>query len=368
MKKKSNAVMYIVLLLMLISLAGGIVGFLIDKNGLLIKKPQEEIKKEYKVNYKYYLDDVEISEMVKNETLDVPNPEFEGAVDTKAKYSYDKYTCTNEVTGEWNEETWTFTPNLTADTTCRIYFVNNFHEVTLTSINSLLPNNTNTDKYLIHKDEQKVITIIPNDGYKFDEVNKVECNKKENNENIIKTSYNNEKNELTISNVTVDDTCTIYYKVNDFTAELNVANGTATETKKNGNYGDTITFEVIPSENYRFDTVTCSNGQTATYENNMITIKGINNDTVCNVQFKPKKYSVYLEVVNGTLLNGYSSPQQTGEGGSVSFGISLNEGYYLTNAKYTCDVEGTQIFGQTGIVTVVNVHSDVKCKVEPAQQ
>ena len=56
----------------------------------------------------------------------------------------------------------------------------------------------------------------------------------------------------------------------------------------------TVTFETTPLENYIFDTVNCTNNQVGEFDqvNNILSIKNLNNDTKCVVQFKQNKHHI----------------------------------------------------------------------------
>lgn len=356
MKKKSNALVYILLFLITICLAGGIVGLMAKKSGINSNTNSKKDPKDFKVTYKYYLDGEEVNEMVKQDTIQVENPEFEGVMDKKDLYTYDKYTCTNEVTGSWNNEQWSFTPELTADTTCRLYFLKIFHEVTVNTTNGLLPNNTNTQKFLIERNNSKITNVIPTEGYKID--TNLKCT------NEVNAVYNEETKDLTISNVNKDSICTIPFVLRGYEVEIQVSMGEAKETKKTANFGDTVTFETTPLENYIFDTVNCTNNQVGEFDqvSNILSIKNLNNDTKCVVQFKQNKHQVNLKVVGGALVN-VKSPLSVDNNGSAAFPLSKNEGYKYTGAKLTCDgvtVE-SELNTATNILTIKNVTQDLNC-------
>lgn len=363
MKKKQNGMIYFVAAMFIISLACGVIGLLQSINNK--NKEKDNVgNTDYKVTYKYYVDEEEVTTEVTQQTVKFNSEEFEGVVEEKELYTFDKYNCTNNVIGSWDNENWKFTPVLTSDTTCRLYFTKNLHEVTINTINAKLPSNSTSEKYLIEKDKTKVINIIPTEGYKFD---KVECNKKQSENSLldlINSSYNEETKDLTLSNILYDDVCSVSFKINDFTAEINVSNGSSTMKTQSANYGGTVTFDITPSENYIFDKVECTNDQTAEYNNGKLTIKALSNNTSCTVQFKPLKYSVKLEVVNGTLLNSYSSPQQANEGGTVTFGISANSGYKLTGATLDCGTDKDELNNfQNGVLKIMDVKKDLSCKL-----
>mgnify|MGYP007100266047 FL=1 len=74
MKKKSNALVYILLFLITICLAGGIVGLMAKKSGINNNTNSKKDPKDFKITYKYYLDGEEVNEMVKQDKIQVENP------------------------------------------------------------------------------------------------------------------------------------------------------------------------------------------------------------------------------------------------------------------------------------------------------
>ena len=353
MKKRNKGLGVIITLITLIvvCLGCGTIGFL-ESNKTDADKPNKE-NKDYKVVYRYYLDGEEVEEEIKQEYIDNPNEEFEGAEEEIPSYTYEKYICSNNVTGEWDEENWEFKPELTANTTCRLYFIRNIHQVTFKANNGTLPNNQLEEIKTIELNKEGIINITPKEGHKFDTVI---CT------NEIIAEYNEETKDLTVKNVIKDGICTISFGISDYTAEVKASNGTVSEDKKSARFGGTLTFDVTPSENYQFDKVICTNDQNASYNDGKLTITGITNDTVCTVQFKSIKFAVNLEVINGKLTSKSPSPQTTGEGGTVSFEIEANEGYQITGAIPDCGANvKTELSGNA--VFVYNVKNDLTCKI-----
>ena len=320
MKKRNNGLVIFIFVLLIIACLGcGTIGLLADKNKGKETEKEETENKNYQVTYRYYLDGNAVGEMIKQEYLENNDPEFEGAQTKTAKYAFEKYDCTKGVKGTWDEEKWEFVPELTANTTCRLYFIKNIHNMTVKVNNGKLPNNETEQKYDIEINKDMTIKIVPTEGYVYDKTSGVNCT------NNAKAEFNEETNDLKISNVTKDNTvCSIGFKISDLKVEVRAANGSVETDSKTISYGGTVTVKVTPSDNYTFDSVNCTNGQTGTYNigNQTLTVTGVTKDTVCNVQFRPLKYKVTLEIANGTLINGYNSPQEVNEGGTATFGIT----------------------------------------------
>lgn len=361
MKKRSNGVLVIIIIMTILSLSGGIVGLLANMNQNT-EKPKDDTKPEnYEVTYRYYIDSEEVNKDKIDESKEkiiecdlVTNPTCVPGTKQDATIKFEKYTCTNNVKGEWNDENWEFTPDLTANTTCRLYFTNLIHDVKFTVANGTLPID-NPEGIVKNKlGEDSTIIITPTAGYKFD---KVEC------DNNATAEFNQENNLLTVKNVTKNTTCTISFKINDYSIEVKATYGSVSESVKSANYGGTVTFDVTPAENYGDAIVSCTNDQKATYANNVLTVAAITNNTVCTIQFKSIKYSVNLTVVNGTLLSQSENPQTTTPNGRVSFGISPQEGYGYTGAEATCDNANyiPEIIGTNNIVMISNINANLNC-------
>ncbi len=359
-KPKSNKGIMVVLVLLIIAcVACGTIGYLESTKPKDTNEGEnkETDPKDFKVTYRYYLDGEEIDDIVEKETLTLNNSEeFEGDTEEIYVYNFDRYSCTNNVTGTWNEEDWEFTPELTANSTCRLYFIKSEHTVTFKANNGILPSGQVEEKLetIINKD--KTINVKPAEGYKFESIS---CTN-----NDIKTEYNEETNDVTVSNVTKDGAiCTVEFGLKDYKVEVTAQFGSVVEPKdQTVKYGANVEFEVSPSENYAFETVTCTNDQHGTYVNGRLTISGVSNDTVCTVIFRPVKYTVTLNVTGGKISSGYSSPQSVSEGQKATFVVEPDEGYSMTGVVPECG-ENVKTEFQSGILNVYDVTNNITCNL-----
>ena len=126
MKKNNIGVMVFLIILMVGCLICGTLGALENKTHFLSpkednkNKDNEEQTDNFQVTYRYYLENEEVDTLPPKEKLDEETVE-ETEIETYM-YVFDRYLCNNNVTGTWDEETWTFNPVLTANATCRLYF------------------------------------------------------------------------------------------------------------------------------------------------------------------------------------------------------------------------------------------------------
>ena len=366
MKKSSSPIVFVLVFLTVACLAAGGAGYyksLSTKTNdpMAGNKGNNNPNREYTVNYKYYLDGIESKEEIKDEKETIESTSFEGATEEKRLYSFDKYTCSNEVTGSWNDEEWKFVPVLTADTTCRLYFVKNSHEVKVIGANATLKDGAPEEIVKVEKDKEAVVTLNPTAGYKY---TSVDCT------NRTEAEYNTENNTLTIKNVTKDSECTVSFGISAYTAQVKVQNGTidSKEENKKANYGESLTFAVTPQDNYDNPTIDCTNGQSGSYSNKTFTISSLTNDTVCTISFRVAKNKVTLNVENGTIINADNSlnpnVKETTNNGTVTFGISKNDGYLLTNPDKSCDDSNVTISYASGTITITGVTKDTTCTVK----
>ena len=92
------------------------------------------------------------------------------------------------------------------------------------------------------------------------------------------------------------------WKINTYTVKVTVTNGTISgSTSKTVNYNTNATFTVNPTNGYSSPTVTCTNNQKGTIQNNTVTISNITNDTTCTVTYKPITYTITYNLGGGSV-------------------------------------------------------------------
>lgn len=356
MKKKSKKGLIIVLIsLIVICLVCGTLGYLENKKD---DKPDKDANnKKFEVVYKYYIDNEEVEELPEKEELKITNPDFEGAEEDTLAYVFERATCTNNVEGTWDEDKWEFNPELTANTTCRLYFLKSLHKLTVKASNGELPNKESEQEFDALINDETIVIVKPNEGYKYDSEIKVSCT------NNAKAEFDETTGDLKITDVTKDTICTIPFKISDYTVEVEANFGTVTgERSKSVNHGGNVEFEITEAENYIYDTYTCTNNQKASFVNGKLTVREITNNTKCTVTFKPKKLSVTLTVENGKLDTGYTSPLEISEGQTATFIVKSNEGYSLTGMTVECDGNTVGTHEGNGLIKIYDVKTNAICK------
>ena len=306
---------------------GGI-GFYYSKN------PSEEEK--FLVDYMYYIDNARVSAM----------PENIGS------YDYYDYTCTNKVTGEWNESEWTFTPNLTDNTNCTLYFKTKTYEVNLAFNGAKNIDEKYTGVTTVKKGESIDFEVEYDEGYGF---GSVECSNGE------VGTFNEESNKVVIGPFIGNSSCEVTFKIKSYTVKLETKNGTPGSQTVNVEHGKKATLDVEPTENYTFDNVTCTNDQEATFKekNNTLNIAKVTSNTSCSLKFKLKSFKITVKVDNGTVD---TESKKVAYGKSETFSITANDGYTLDEATVEC--KGVEAELNNAKLQVSSVTKDTTCTVK----
>lgn len=330
--RKNKIVIVLLIIVILGCLSGGIFG-------LLNSKSKDNETTEYTVKILYYLDESQLLDKIPKNTED------------EVLYRYDRYVCTNKVTGTWDNDKWTFTPNKTADSTCKVYFVSAMHQITLNISNGALDASAET---LIDKGKDGTFKINPTEGHVF---NACTC---ENQEEIL---WDEIKNELTVKNIQSDTTCEVLFALSEFEVELVVANGKGA-IKKPAQYNAEFTSEVTASSGYGDPSIACTNKQTGTWENNQFKIANVKNNTKCTINFKstqttPTLYTVTL-IISGNAT--YPGPTTVESGGSAYFNLTINDGYKIGSIT-----DCNNATNNDRLITVANVVKNTTCNVNIIQ-
>ena len=349
----NKAVMALLSSLCILSSACGLVGYMVD---LREKNLPIEEEKEYQIKYKYYLDDVEVSSMPLNKITDENEEEVGGNTENDntvlPDYSFDKYKCSNNVQGVWNQESWSFEVNKTSDATCMLYFVSNYLSVDVRANNAEINELDELKDRKVMRNGEITYNITPTEGYKYE---KVTCT------NDAVGAWDEEGKKLTVSNVTKNSVCEISFSIDEYVVEFAVNHGTLTETDKKVKYGEEVTTVITPAEEYVFNKVTCTNNQQATFDvaTNKLTISKLSNKTLCTVDFIASTYEIKVNVVNGSVQE---NTKNVKTGNNASFAISPNEGYTTTNPTIQC-TNGQEYDMSNNLFQVQNVSNSTVCTI-----
>ena len=128
---------------------------------------------------------------------------------------------------------------------------------------------------------------------------------------------------------------------------VKVENGTIDKVTQTVNYNESATFTLTPNKGHGTPSVTCTNNQTGTIENNILKIDNVTANTTCDVTFKANTYEVKYNANNGT---------GTMENSSHTYGISkeLSENKFTRNG-YTFSGWSTEPNGEVAYVDKENV-------------
>lgn len=339
--KSKKPIAILLIALTVLSLACGVVGYLESK-----KETKEPPVVKYNVIYRYYLNDVEVEQMPTNSTLISSSM---STTDTSAEnlYAFNTATCTNKVNYKWNESTWTFTPDNTADSTCKLYFVTTYNPITVTATNGKV---TPLVDNKIKRGEDAVIKITPTEGYEYD---KTTCT---NNEVV---EWNKDKKELTIKSIYAETTCEVNFKISKFAVEVKVNNGTGA-TKVEYEYGKNVEVNVAAATGYGTPTISCTENQVGEWKNGVFTIEKLTKETVCTVDFKQiqnTSFTVNLTVGDHGILASGTPTVTVVRGSYATFNISVDEGWNIDEVSCTA---GTPT-KSGNIVTVRNITQNTEC-------
>lgn len=118
-----------------------------------------------------------------------------------------------------------------------------------------------------------------------------------------KSSVNNQVYNAGVSfTPTADTTMTAQWEINKYTVNVTVNNGVVADGEDSSKiviHNQDVTFEVEPSLADAPGSVTCTNGQSATLTNNVVSVTQVKNHTTCTVTFKTEMTVLFND---GTLI------------------------------------------------------------------
>lgn len=315
-------------ILLVLSLSLGLLGFYISQTKV------EEKDTNYKITYKYFINGEESKNMPE---------ETEG-------YEFEKYKCTNGVTGKWSEKKWKFTPKKTAESKCRLYFVDREYEVELIAPDGVTI--SGDEKVKVKKDEKAEFVVAPNEGIAIKEVT---CT----NDQI--ATFANDK--ITINAPTDDATCTIVTEDAKYTVEASAISGKVTDYKQEAKFGQNVIFNVTPNPGYILDKVSCTNNQNGAWTNGKLTISKLTASTKCTVSFRTNQYNVK---VNATGANPATSTKTITANGTLTFPVVPTIDNAIVN-KISC-TNGQKATWANNSLKVSNVKANTVCSISFKQR
>lgn len=332
--------------------------FILGLIGLLqsTRNDNSQIIDEYKIKYTYYVDGSEVKELPVNTTK------------TTKDYIFNRYSCTNKVTGEWNEFTWKFVPKTTNTATCKLYFNKAYYSVKFeieygelrNADGSVIKEEDKLKDPTVEREKNLIAKIEPNEGYSLVSV---DCDKK----NV--TDWDKENNELTVKAVKADTKCVVKFDLSKYDVEVKVTGGTINstgETKLTIEHGKSVNVTVSPNTNYVDPKIECTNNQKGTWNNNKFTIEKLEKETSCTIEFKLKSYNVTVNVDHGKAT---PSKAPININGSKNFKITADPGYIITGGY---GVEGCsdnfEFSGGELVFKVTNVTSELTCNITLAKE
>ena len=332
---RNKPIIFILGFLFILSTSAGVIGYLNkDKYNKEPQTPKVEIK------YEYYIEGSKVENIPSNENNE---------------YIFSRYECDNEISGSFDNEKWSFTPNEEKNGTCKLYFVNAFYEVTLSATNGVV---SETNNLKVKREEDGQFEIIPNEGYEFKEV--VCSNNKE-------AIYDISTNTLNINVIMENVACKVTFEIKNLKLDLTVKNGKGNTTEY-ANYGENISTIVEPNDGYEKPTITCTNEQEYTYLNNNFSIPRITDNTKCTVTFKKTPIVTYKlllkDIDENVKITAGSTEQSIVSGKDGRFTLLPNEGYEveincgdIQPSKVETDPNGSITY------TFLQMSKDITCNV-----
>jgi hypothetical protein len=275
-----------------------------------------EPKEKVKVAYVYYLEDEKVDTIPTNITTTDEN----GETTTEILYKFLKFSCTNDLTGEFDETEWTFKPAVEKDSTCSLYFVKSKYSVTLTIVSGTA---SDSNPEYVPREESGEFAITPYEGYEYKDA--VCSDDKE-------VTWDEKRNILLVSAVTKDIMCKVNFSIKTLTAKFTVINGTGNTTEST-EYGNSISAIVEAKDGYEKPKVDCTNKQTATFEDNKVTIEKLTNNTECKVTFSAvpvAKHKFTIDLPDEVAIIDGSTSQELTDGKDFSFTLRVDETYTHT--------------------------------------
>ena len=282
---KNKIIIIVLSILFVTSTSLGVIGFIIQsKTPSSNPRPNIDTPKDG-ITYTYYLEDEEIDSIPTNQII----YNEDGTTELDTKYLFKKHTCSEGLIGSFNTNTWKFNiTNNVKEGHCKLYFVNSRYRVSFTLKNAIESEENNP---IVEREKDGIFKLIPNEGYVYNEAT---CT----NNKI--PQWDEKTNTLTINAIMSDVNCDISFNRKQLKINIVVKNGKG-NTTENVYYGDSKSIIVEPNDGFKNAKVSCTNEQTATFDNNTINFTSLTSDTSCTITFQKLAVVNYkLNVSNPT--------------------------------------------------------------------
>lgn len=159
----------------------------------------------------------------------------------------------------------------------------------------------------------------------------------------------------------------VVVKTTKYTVNFKATNGTVGTSSVKVTKGNSTSTTAKAKSGYEYSSLSCTNGQKATYSNNKIKVSNVTKSTTCTIKFvkssdpvdPTKTYTVKVAVVNG---NSNVPSKTVALNGSTTFTITANNGYDVNNSVVTCNKNVTGVMSGS-ILTTKAVKGDASCVV-----
>lgn len=346
---KNKTIICILAVLSLVCLSSGTYGYILNKK----EKTIDIVKQKENVSIEYYLEDIKVDSIPTNE-------------ENGETYLFSKFVCDDGIVGNFDNDKWTFNIEKGTTGTCKLYFVREKYNITLTPINAI--NDDEHNIYTVKREDTGSFIIIPNEGYKYKESN---CS------NNKTGSWDSSTNTFTLSAVTSDIACKVTFDKKDLKVDIVVKNGKGNTSEK-VYYGDSKSVIVEPNSGFDNPTIKCTNEQVATFDNNSLSFEKITNNTKCTIIFnkiKVEKYTLKIsnptEFPNISITEGSTEIPNISEGSGAKLTLQSNDDTIIPNLSCTDDKGSTIIPNVTDgnenktirIFEFLEVKNNITCKI-----
>lgn len=347
---KIKGLKIILIILVLLTGSMGVVGYMQSKKQQT-NKPNEDINK---ITYEYYLED----ELQEKMPINMPNATDENGnnIVSEPTYQFSRFTCTNDLTGDFDVDNWKFIPKENKTSTCKLYFVKSNYTITLTITNGIEDEN---NQKTIQREKDGKFIIKPNEGYIF-KASMCSDNKE--------GFWDESTNTFTLNAVMKDITCKIDFEIKNLQADITVVNGKGNTTEK-ANYGESITAIIEPNIGYEKAKIDCTNNQTGIFSSNKFTISKLTDNTKCTITFEKTpviKHTIKVIIDDNTKysISSGSESISVDNGNTGTFSIKSLDGSKPTISCTINPSSDDTIDSNTYKYTFLNVKSDITCNIK----